>query len=193
LWRVSSIIKSKLKCNEHVWCTKIHRQHTPTTMPAARSLSLRRLPEEARHNLKHHLGATNKHLYNSQPHHQGGVGSASPSKRGEGKHHHLTSAPVAHTQHAPRPHHVLASIAQHSRSRRHLPHQQMLPQMLFEPTAAIADETPKAVATVYTCVRRAPPAYTCIREAATTNFLRCPPSLPPDTPPNHTIAPLCAP
>jgi hypothetical protein len=22
------MIKSKLKCNEHVWCTKIHRQHS---------------------------------------------------------------------------------------------------------------------------------------------------------------------
>jgi hypothetical protein len=28
-WRDSSIIKSKSECNEHVWCTKIHRQHLP--------------------------------------------------------------------------------------------------------------------------------------------------------------------
>jgi hypothetical protein len=27
LWPVSSIIKSKPKFNEHVWCTKIHRKH----------------------------------------------------------------------------------------------------------------------------------------------------------------------
>jgi hypothetical protein len=155
--------------------------HASSPLPVASTTTL---PEEVRHNLKHHLKhhlrATNKHLYNPRPHHQGGVGPASPSRRREDKHHHLTSAPVARTQHAPDPTMSLppwpsiAGADDTSRTsrcrRRRCPSRSQT--LLMKP--------PKTVATIYACVCRAP-SYTRIREAAAANFLRRPPSLPPDT------------